>query len=171
VSRLYRIGNHPMVTTAAPVKVTTGTAIKTMLQVQTSAATPLLVVEWGIDFDGSALATPGVVELIDTFAIPATSLTAHVAAGAQPFNEATQSALDVVFGTGATGFAPAGAPTEGTITQTRTLDTHLIDPVNNWSIQWPLDREPEVAVSRNLRIRVTFGTAINCLCYVIVGPS
>jgi len=171
VSRLYRIGNHPMVTTAAPVKVTTGTAIKTMLQVTSSAATPLIVVEWGIDFDGSALATPGVVELIDTFAIPATALTAHVAAGVQPFNESTQVALDVALGTGATGYAPAGAPTEGTITQTRTFDAHLVDPVNNWSLQWPLDREPELGVSRNLRVRCTFGTAINCLCYVIVAPS
>lgn len=170
MSRLYRVGNHPMVTTAAPVKVTTGTAIKTMLQVTASAATPLIVVEWGIDFDGSALATPGAVELIDTFAIPATALTAHVAAGIQPFNEATQSALDVVLGTGATGYA-SGAPTEGTITQTRTLDTHLVDPVNNWSLQWPLDREPEVPVSHNLRVRVTFGTATNALCYVIIGPS
>jgi hypothetical protein len=170
VSRLYKIGNYAMVTIAAPVKVTTGTAIKTMLQVQSSAATPLIVVEWGIDFDGAALATPGVVELVDTFAIPATGLTAHVAAGVQPFNEATQVALDVALGTGATGFA-GGAPTEGSITQTRTFDAHLVDPVNNWSIQWPLDREPELAVSRNLRVRVTFGTAINCLCYVIVAPS
>ena len=56
MSRLYKIGNYAMVTIAAPVKVTTGTAIKTMLQVQASANTPLVVVEWGIDFDGSALA-------------------------------------------------------------------------------------------------------------------
>lgn len=169
--RTYKIANYAMVTTAAPVAVgLVAATIKTLLQVQVSAATPLLIVEWGIDFDASALTAPVTVELIDTFAIAATGLTAHVAAGVQPFSDPGAPALDVVLGAGATGFA-AGAPTEGTITQTRSIDTHLIDPVNNWAWQWPEGREPQVPVSRNLRIRAKAPGAVNALCYVIVGPQ
>ena len=63
-SRLYSVYNGPMVTTAAPVKVTTSTSIKTLLQVATASTLSLEVIEWGISFDGSAAATPGVVELV-----------------------------------------------------------------------------------------------------------
>ncbi len=166
--RTYKIANFAMVTTAAPVAVgLVAATIKTLLQVQVSAATPLLIVEWGIDFDASALAAPVKVELIDTFAIAAT-VTAHVAAGVQPFSDPGAPALDVVLGVSATGFS---ASAEGTITQTRSLDTHLIDPVNNWAWQWPEGREPQVPVSRNLRIRANSPGAVNALCYVIVGPQ
>ena len=77
-SRVYSAYNGPMVTTAAPVKVTTSTSIKTLMQLSTSATSSLEVIEWGISFDGSAAATPGVCELVDTVAIGAT-VTAYVA--------------------------------------------------------------------------------------------
>jgi hypothetical protein len=60
----YLIGNGPMQTTAAFATVTTGTAIKTMLQFK--PLVPAKIIEWGISFDGSAAATPGKVELIET---------------------------------------------------------------------------------------------------------
>jgi hypothetical protein len=62
----YLIQNSAAGTTAAPVKVTTGTSIKTMLQVKPSATNGIHVVEWGISFDGSAAATPGNVELMES---------------------------------------------------------------------------------------------------------
>src|SRR5438270_950812 len=75
---LYLIGNGPMQTTAAFAAVTTGTAIKTLLQIKPGATTILKVKEWGISFDGSAAATPGKVELIETDV--AATVTASVAA-------------------------------------------------------------------------------------------
>ena len=56
---LYLLQNGAVGTTAAPVAVTTGTAIKTMLQIK--PFNTCKIVEWGISFDGSAAATPGVV--------------------------------------------------------------------------------------------------------------
>jgi len=57
---LYFIPNGPSPTIAAQAAVTTGTAIKTMLQVKLNAlaTNTAKVVEWGISFDGSAAATP-----------------------------------------------------------------------------------------------------------------
>src|SRR4051812_23543105 len=76
---LYAIFNGPSPTTAAQVPVTTGTSIKTLLQVQPSATNSLKIKEWGISFDGSAAATPIKVELLETDV--AATVTAHVAAG------------------------------------------------------------------------------------------
>src|SRR3989304_509657 len=82
MSELYLIPNGPMPTTAAQAAVTTGTAIKTMLQVKLNASATGRAkgVEWGISFDGSSAATPIKCELLTTGAIKAT-VTEHVATG------------------------------------------------------------------------------------------
>lgn len=164
-SRLYSLYNGPMVTTAAPAKVTTGTAIKTMLQLASSATTSLEVIEWGISFDGSAAATPGVVELVDTVAVAAT-ITQTVAADIVKLSQAAGALAStlLVATTAQTGYT---ASAEGTITATRQLDTQLLPPTAPYIKQFPLERGPEVLISEFLRVRVTFGTAINALCYVV----
>ena len=63
---LYLFANGAAPTTAAQVAVTTGTAIKTMLQVKGVTAVTFKVIEWGISFDGSAAATPIKCELLET---------------------------------------------------------------------------------------------------------
>src|SRR5687768_2747340 len=92
-------------TTASAVSVTTGTAIKTMLQVEAGANNPIKVKAWGISFNGSAAATPIACELINTAAISAT-VTAHVAAGVQPWGiQGTGLPVSTVsLGTAATGY-------------------------------------------------------------------
>lgn len=155
-----------MPTTAAPVKVTTGTAIKTMLQVKPGTGVLLKVVEWGISFDGSAAATPIECELVETGTVFGT-VTASVAADITRLDpnaqDPTTSAL--VVGTSATGYT---CTAEGSITATRELDFQLVAPTNQYVKQFPLGREPMVNVSSALRIRVTAGTAVNCYCYVVV---
>jgi hypothetical protein len=148
-------------TTAAMAPVTTGTAIKTLLQIATPSTCELRVVEWGISFDGSAAATPIKVELIDTDV--AATVTAHVAAGVRPLNDTGTVASKMTLGTAATGFT---ASAEGTITATRLLDYQLIAPTGQFVKQWPLGLEPELAVSRFLRVRVTAAAAVNAVCYV-----
>lgn len=162
MATLYFAANGAMPTTAALTKVTTGTAIKTMLQIASSATRPLKVVEWGISFDGSAAATPIQCELIQTDV--AATVTAHVAAGVQPYDDPNAPASTVTLGTSATGYT---ASAEGSITTTRYGDLQLIAPTNQYVKQWPLGREFQVPVSKFLRVRVTAGTAVNAYCYVI----
>ena len=167
---LYSIFNGPMPTTAAQAPVTTGTAIKTMLQVKVGTGVRMRIVEWGWSGDGSAAATPGKVELNETGTVFGT-VTASVAADIMKYNDSgaqdpTTSFL--VVGTAATGYT---CTSEGSITAVRTFDAQLLPPTQPYVKQWPLGREPEVAVSAAMRIRNTFGTAINALCYVIVGPN
>lgn len=165
---LYQIFNGPSPTTAAQAVVTTGTAIKTLLQVEPSATNGLHVVEWGISFDGSAAATPIKCELLQTDV--AATVTAHVAAGIVKFDSAALMGSDpttnlIQVGTANTGYT---ATAEGTITATRVFDAQLIAPTNQYIKQFPLGLEPFVEISKFLRVRVTAGAAVNAYCYVTV---
>lgn len=166
-TRLYTTGNWSTAAsgvTAAPAKVTTGTAIKTLMQLATSATAALEVVEWGISFDGSAAATPGVCELVDTVAVAAT-VTTYTAADIVKLSLGGGGLLSgLTLGTSASGFT---ASAEGTVTAVRGMDIQLLPPTAPYIKQFPLERGPQVQLSEFLRVRVTFGTAINALCYIV----
>lgn len=164
MSDLYIAYNGAAPTTAALVPVTTGTAIKSMLQIASPSTRPLTIVEWGISFDGSAAATPIRCELIQTDV--AATVTAHVAAGVQCITDPNGPASLVTLGTAATGYT---ATAEGTITATRSFDTQFIAPTNQYVKQWPLGREPQLPISKFLRVRVTAIAAVNAYCYVVWG--
>jgi hypothetical protein len=44
----------------------------------------------------------------------------------------------------------------------------LIAPTTQYQFQMPLGREPIIQNGKFGRIRVTFGTAVNAYCYMIV---
>ena len=162
--QLFTTFNGAMPTTAALTKVTTGTAIKTMLQIAPNTR-EIYVLEWGISFDGSAAATPIQCELIETDV--AATVTAAVAAGVQPFNNNRAAAASTVsLGTTATGYT---ATAEGTITATRYGDLQLVAPSNQYIKQFPLGNEFVVGAGKFLRVRVTAAAAVNAYCYVIWG--
>ncbi len=165
---LYLIANGVMPTTASQVAVATGTAIKTLLQVKAGTTKPLQIVEWGISFDGSAAATPGIVELCETdVAATVTTLAAadihKLDAEALAGGDPTTNLIPV--GTTSTGFTSSG---EGTITAIRQFDVQHIAPTNQYVKQFPLGLEPVIQVSKFGRIRVKFGATVNAICYMIV---
>lgn len=157
-----------MPTTASQVAVTTGTAIKTMLQVKGGTTAPIRVCAWGASFDGSAAATPGIVELCETD-VAATVTTLATADIMRIDGDALIGGDPVTnlipVGTTSTGFT---ASAEGTITAIRQFDVQLIAPTAQYIYQFPLGTEPLVQISKFLRIRVKFGAAINCICWVEV---
>lgn len=162
MATLYMAVNGAMVTIATNVSVTTATGTKTMLQIAPSSTRPLKVVEWGISFDGSAAATPIKADLVQTDV--AATVTAHVAAGVQPYDDPNGPASTVTLGVSATGYT---ASAEGTVVTTRTFDAQLIAPTNGYVHQFPLGREPQVPVSKFLRVRVNAAAAVNAICYII----
>lgn len=167
---LILIANGPMPTTAALVSVTTGTSLKTLLQLKASATLPMRIVEWGISFDGFAAAAPGKVELIETDV--AATVTAHVAADLHKYDadaiacgDLTSNLIQV--GVNATGYTSSG---EGSITAVRYLaGPQLIAPTNQFIQPFAPGREPIIQPGKYGRIRVNFGTAINAYCYAIVS--
>ncbi|MEU8151794.1 hypothetical protein [Nonomuraea sp. NPDC048901] len=159
---LYWAANGAMPTTAALTPVTTGTAVKTLLQIATPSTKAIKVVEWGISFDGSAAATPIRCELVQTDV--AATVTAHVSAGVQPYSDPNAPASLMTLGTSATGYT---ATAEGSITATRTGDLQLIAPTTSYVKMWPLGREFAVPVSKFLRVRVTAAAAVLAYTYVV----
>jgi len=165
---LYKIFNGASPTTGSFVSVTTGTSLKTLLQVKPGATQIIKIREWGISFDGSAAATPGIVTA--TVTDTAATVTAHAAAGINKYDSEALAAGDpttniFAVGTTSTGYT---ASSEGTVGTNRICDTHLIAPTNQLIYQFPLGVAFVVQAGEFFRIRVTFGAAINAICYVLV---
>ena len=169
---LFQIFNGATPTTAKFVAVTTGTSIKTLLQVKPSATLPARIVEWGFKCDAPSAAALAVIELLETDV--AATVTAHVAAGINKLDAAAVACGDpttnlIQVGTTSTGYTSAG---EGSITAVRLFDqiTTTIPTTNGYEFvkQFPLGREPMLTVSLFARIRVHFGSATNAVCYMTV---
>src|SRR5579859_4228163 len=164
---LFYLANQAANTTAAPVGVTTGTAIKTMLQVQAASTRGFQVVAFGVEFFG-VLTAAVAVELVDTVSVAAT-VTAHVAAGVQPYDPGADNTAvsSVALGTTATGYT---ATAEGSVTATRMGKFKEVPAgAAEYEWEWSLGREFWVPASHNLRVRCTTGTAINAFTWVLIN--
>lgn len=157
---LYKIHNGAAAGAAALVAVTTGTTIKTLLQLAAPSTHRLIIKEWGISFDGYTAATPIKVELLTTSG--AATVTPAVAADITKFDPDTRASF-VTLGTTATGYTASGEGTPGTC---REFDVQFVAPTNQYAWQWPLGDEPIVAASEFLRIRVTASAAVNAYCWI-----
>ncbi len=164
---LYLIQNGVMQTTAKFAAVTTGTNIKTLLQLKPGATQTVRIVEWGIHFNGSSAATGISVELIETdVAATVTTLAAadivKLDGDALMAGDPTTSVISV--GTSATGFT---ASVEGSTTALRNLDSPLfLQPTGPFIKQFPLGDEPVIQPGKFCRIRVHAGAAVDAICYL-----
>ena len=154
--------------TAALAPTTTGTALKTMLQIK--PGNKIRIIEWGYFFDATP-ASAIKVELIDTGAVFATTTGtggAALAAGdIVKYNDATGSASALATGNSLSSYSGSAVNTsEGSITATRLLSSRM-ETGTQWSQQFPLGREPEVNAAQCLRLRATAATAVNMICYII----
>lgn len=161
----YITFNGPSPTTAAQQKVTTGTAIKTMLQLATPSTRQIQILEWGFSLDAASGAV-GQVELLQTDV--AATVTAHVAAGVPNLDPNGAPSL-LTLGVSATGYT---ASAEGSTAAARVLDAKQI-PVAagltdlQYTRTFMPDARPIVAVSKFLRVRCTFTSATNMTCWVL----
>lgn len=160
------IPNHAMQTSAAPAGVTTGTAIKTMLQFKPLA--PLWVVEWGYFFDGSPSDIK--VELIeaDVAATVTASVEADITKVGAVADATATGALNLTLGTSATGYTSSN---EGTVTAVRNLDAPQISSLKSFIKQFPLGERPMVQIGKFGRIRAAAAAAVNMLCYVVLSTT
>jgi hypothetical protein len=162
----YITWNGPSATTAAQQAVTTGTAIKTMLQLATPATRMIQLLEWGWSSDDPPGAD-GVIELLQTDV--AATVTAHVAAGVPNLDPNGPASL-LTLGTSATGYT---ATAEGSTTASRVFDVCSLSSTSGESglsyvRQWMPDARPIIPISKFLRVRATTATtAIDLRCYVV----
>lgn len=161
----YLIANGPMPTTAAQAVVTTGTAIKTLLQIKTFNL--VKIIAWGISFDGSAAAAGIKCELCDTGTVFGT-VTASADADVAKLggsDQAVASVAGLTLSTSGTGYT---CTSEGSITAIKMFDVQLIQPTNQYVREFSLGREPVVIIGNGARIRVTAAAAVNAYAWMIL---
>jgi hypothetical protein len=159
MAKSYSVFNNVSPTTGAPVKVTSGTpGPKTMIQMSTSANREARVTEWWWEGDASAAATPIQVELMFV-ASGAATVTAYVAGDIKKYDP-NGVASQMTLGASNSGYT---ASAEGT-PATATSMAHLVPPTSGIYIQYPLGREPEMAISTFLRIRNSAPAVVNVQC-------
>ena len=163
----YKTWNGPMPTTAAQQAVTTGTAIKTMLQLSTPSTRQIQLIAWGFSIDDYPGAD-SVVELLQTDV--AATVTAHVAAGVQPLDPNAPASL-LTLGVSNTGYTGSA---EGSITATRVFDAVSLDTTAgsnaqlSYFYQFMPDERPIIAVSKFVRVRATTPTtAVDMRCWIV----
>lgn len=165
----YRIWNGPAPTTAAVQAVTTGTTIKTMLQLATPATRLGQIVAWGYSCDDPPGADSA-FELIQ--ADTAATVTAHVAAGVQPLHPGMPASL-LTLGVSATGYTSSS---ETAPTAVKVFDAISVSSVSaeaaaamKYEYFWPDGEGPIVAVSSFVRVRATTPTtAVDMRCWIVL---
>jgi hypothetical protein len=157
---IYWAANAAPPTTAAPVKVATGTAVKTLLQIAVPSTVAIKIVQWGISFDTPASASIITCELFACTgaASAGTSLTPST------YNDLGAIPSLCVGGAALTCFSPG---TEGTVAAYRPIDWQLVVPPAQYVMQWPLGRELQTNISTFIRVRVTATVTCNALCEVL----
>lgn len=164
---IYKVYNGPFPTTAAQLAVTTGTSIKTMLQVKGVTAMPIRVKAWGVSMDGAAAAAGVQWELLETGTVFAT-VTASAAADILAWDQIALATVSTTFfsvGTAATGYTSSA---EGTITATRIFDSQFVQPTGQYAWEFSLGNEPLISAVSSLRIRVKAAAAVNALCWMLL---
>lgn len=161
----FKAYNGPAPTSAQQLAVTSGTAIKTMMQLATPSTKGITVCAWGITHDGHASCTSASAELI--VVEDAATVTAYGAGDITRFSPNDEDSL-LTLGTTASGYTSTSENT-GAITVNDVLDSVYLVPTtaDRHIMQWPLGEAPIVAASRFVRIRVTMaGNATNVRCWL-----
>jgi hypothetical protein len=142
----YKFFNGPMPTTAAQLAVTTGTSIKTLLQVKGVTGIQAELCETGTVFG---------------------TVTAAVAADLAKWDDPNAPTPTTFFsvGTSATGYT---CTSEGSITAVRMFDSQFVQPTNQYAWEFSLGNEPKIDAVSALRVRVKAAAAVNALAWVLL---
>jgi len=164
----FKVYNGPAPGAAQQLAVTSGTSIKTMLQLATPSTKSIIVNAWGITHDGHASCTSASAELV-VVEDPAT-VTAFSTSGVnditrfQPNDDETLLSLGTIL----SGYTSTSENTASLAT-VDVLDSVYLVPTtaDRHIMQWPLGEQPIVAASRFLRVRVTMaGNATNVRTWI-----
>lgn len=153
--------------TGTPTATMAGTSLvatsRVTLQISPPSTIQVRVVEWGISFNGSAAGVPASCELIQA-AAAATMTTGHSTTTIQPIGDSTTTSR-LTMGTSNTGFGSVATPASSVAE--KYFDSQFVGPTSQYLKQWPLGREPVIAVSKFLQIRVTTAATLTAIAYIV----
>ena len=131
--------------------ITTGTALKTLLEVISGANTAPSIYQWWCEYNGSSAATGILTELLRA--------SASFTGGTAVTPTLLETGRKAVQATANSGVAASTNTTEGT--RGSLIEQHYVPPTSGIIMQYPLGREPDMAVSDRIRISATATAAVN----------
>lgn len=143
------------------------TGAKVALQLHIPDAGQIQLVEWGVSFDGSAAATPALLEVATTDTA-STMSTAHTTTTVKNLTDPNGSVSRLTFGaTTNTGYGNNAITSNTTL---RMLDRQYIAPTNQYVKMWPLGNYPMVgnaATENYLQFRINTSATVNAIVYAV----
>lgn len=145
----------------APVSYTSGAA-RISVQLAPPSGMDLRLVEWGVSFNGSALAAPATCTLAQASA--ASTVVVHSDTTIKALGD-REVVSGLTFGTSATGY---GAGTVGLTTNTteKQFAAALIGPLSQYEKQLPLGRDFVVTGGKFCQLRISVPVTISALAYI-----
>ena len=143
------------------------TGAKCALQLHIPDNGYIKLVEWGISMDGSAAATPALLEVATTDA-PTTGLTQHSTTTIKSLDAPAGLPLSrLTMGTSSTGYGAVAITTNTTLRQ---IDRQYVAPTSQYIKMWPLGREPAIGngtAENFLQFRINTTATVNAIIYAV----
>lgn len=143
------------------------TGAKVALQLHIPDSGQIELIEWGVSFDGSAAATPALLEVASTDTA-STMSTAHTTTTVKNLLDPNGAASRLTYGaTTNTGYG------NGAITSNTTLrmaDRQYVAPTNQYVKMWPLGTYPKFGngtTENYLQFRINTSATVNAIIYAV----
>jgi hypothetical protein len=165
VTIYYAFNSALSATTAIAAGTSYAAGAKVALQIGIPSGGQIELIEWGISQDGSAAATPTLVEIAST-ATASTMSTAHTTTTVKPLNDPNAPASRLTMSTTATGFG------NGAITSNTTLrmaDREYVPTTAPFVKLWPLGCYPKfgaTGAAEFVQFRINTTVTVNAICYL-----
>lgn len=142
------------------------TGAKCALQLHIPDSGQIELVEWGVSFDGSAAATPALLEVASTDTSAGT-LTAHSTTTVKNLLDPNGAASRLTMAATSTGYGAIAITTNTTL---RMADRQYIAPTNQYVKQWPLGLYPKFgngSTENYLQFRINTSATVNAIIYAV----
>lgn len=127
---------------------------KTCIELGVSSTDRVKIVSWWVEFDGvTSTAVPPDIE-VGRFSAAVTTATTGTASKYDPADGASSAVVKHTTAVEGAGTAEAGC------------ENHTVPPTSGFMVQYPLGREPVLALSTFWRIRITAAAGVNVTCGV-----
>lgn len=153
-------------TTAIAAGTSYTTGAKVALQIGIPSGGQIELIEWGIAQDGSAAATPTLVEIAST-ATASTMSTAHTTTTVKPRDDPNAPASGMTMGTTSTGFGNGAITSNTTLRMAARLYVPTTAPYEKL---WPLGCYPKfgaTGAAEYLQFRINTTVTVNAICWLV----
>jgi hypothetical protein len=153
-------------TTAIAAGTSYATGAKVALQLGIASGKQIELVEWGIAQDGSAAATPTLVEIAST-ATASTMSSAHSTTTVKPIIDPNAPASGLTMGTTSTGYGNGAITSNTTLRMAERLYVPTTAP---YVKLWPLGCYPKfgaAGAAEYLQLRINTTVTVNAICYMV----